>query len=67
MEGVVKTEETEAWHKPKNGSVFPAKKRSVKKMMWDQFVDPKGNNSSSNTVSPPPPQSSRANSTVHPS
>jgi len=61
---VMKTEETEAWHKPKNGSVFPAKKRSVKKMMWDQIVDPKG--SGSNTVSSPPPPSSKSNSTVHP-
>jgi len=64
MEGAMKTEETEPWHKPKNGSVFPAKKRSVKKMIWDQIH--KGN-SNSNTVSPPHPQSSRATSTIHPS
>ncbi|PNX73484.1 hypothetical protein L195_g029386 [Trifolium pratense] len=66
MERVVKTEETEPWHKPKNGSVFPAKKSSVKKKIWNLIVDPKS--SSSNTVSPPPlPQSSKSNSIVHPS
>ncbi|KAL5075657.1 hypothetical protein RYX36_014641 [Vicia faba] len=61
----MKREETEAWRKPKNGSVFPAKKRSVKRMIWNQFVDSmKG--SSSMAVSPPPPQSSMSNSNVHP-
>jgi len=61
MQGVVKTEETEPWHKPKNKSVFPAKKRSVKQMIWDEIVDYKGH-SPSNTVSPPPPhQSSKSN------
>jgi hypothetical protein len=68
MERVVKTEETEPWHKPKNGSVFPAKKCSVKKKIWNLVVDPKGSSSSSNTISSPPlpAQSSKSNSTVHP-
>ncbi|WJX33967.1 hypothetical protein P8452_22124 [Trifolium repens] len=66
MERVVKTEETEPWHKPKNGSVFPAKKCSVKKRIWNLVVDSKG--SSSNTISSPPlpAQSSKSNSIVHP-
>lgn len=34
------SEQTEAWHKPKDGSIFPAKRRSVKRMMWDRVVDP---------------------------
>ena len=35
----VASEQTAAWHKPKNGSVFPAKRRSVKKMIWDLVVE----------------------------
>ena len=36
--------QTEPWHKPKNGSVFPAKRRSVKQMMWDlAMAEKKGN------------------------
>lgn len=31
-------ERREAWKKSKNGSIFPAKRRSVKKMIWDLFV-----------------------------
>lgn len=55
----MKGKETETWHKPKNGSVFPPKRRSVKKMIWDHFkLAPF---SSSNTVSSP----SHSN-TVHP-
>ncbi|KAK7385122.1 hypothetical protein VNO78_30833 [Psophocarpus tetragonolobus] len=34
------TMETErAWCKPKKGSIFPAKRRSVKKMIWDSIVE----------------------------
>ena len=31
----IATEKTEAWHKRKKGSVFPAKRRSVKQMICD--------------------------------
>ncbi|RDX77908.1 hypothetical protein CR513_41888, partial [Mucuna pruriens] len=47
------SEETEPWHKPKNGSVFPAKRRSVKRMMYEQ-VTKAMNKKSSKTVSPAP-------------
>ncbi|KAK7351083.1 hypothetical protein VNO77_10259 [Canavalia gladiata] len=33
-------EQTKLWHKPKNGSIFPAKRKSVKQMMWDRVVGP---------------------------
>lgn len=59
-----KTEEivkgkTEPWHKPKNGSVFPAKRCSVKQMMWNRVVE---------SVTPPPKlsQCNKSNSVVHP-
>lgn len=51
MEGKTKermvSEQTEPWHKPKDGSVFPAKRRSVKQMMWDRVVEPKANKKNS--------------------
>jgi hypothetical protein len=33
---------TEAWFKPKKGSVFPKEKRSVKRMMFDFLVQSVG-------------------------
>ncbi|KAJ1396219.1 hypothetical protein SESBI_32719 [Sesbania bispinosa] len=55
MEREVKREKmvSEPWHKPKNknGSVFPAKRRSVKKMMWDSVVESIGRNKN-NSVHP---------------
>ena len=52
------SEQTEPWHKPKNGSVFPPKRRSVKKMMWERAVaDNKGNKNNK----------SNQNNAVHPS
>ena len=31
----IATEKIKAWHRPKKGSVFPAKRRSVKQMIYD--------------------------------
>ncbi|KAJ1387355.1 hypothetical protein SESBI_40015 [Sesbania bispinosa] len=51
--------QTEAWHKPKNGSVFPAKRRSVKQMMWDRMVESTANKTVQRTTS-------KSNNSVYP-
>ena len=48
----VASEQTEAWHKTKNGSVLPAKRRSVKKMIWDIFVEFIADKNKNNSVHP---------------
>ncbi|TKY74213.1 hypothetical protein E2542_SST02973 [Spatholobus suberectus] len=57
------SEQTEPWHKPKNGSIFPAKRRSVKQMMWDCVVGPKAAVGFKMGSSP---SKSKKNNSVHP-
>ncbi|RDX61246.1 hypothetical protein CR513_60539, partial [Mucuna pruriens] len=58
MKSEMKVKPTESWHKPKNGSIFPAKRRSVKRMMWDSIVGPKAESD----MGSPPSKSNKNNS-----